>query len=60
MTDSFESELVRKSVHGDQQAYTKLVPKYSNVIYNVIISKVSDIYFAQDGVVPAKLTLPAK
>ncbi|RIX51674.1 sigma-70 family RNA polymerase sigma factor [Paenibacillus nanensis] len=48
MTDSLERELVRQSGYGDQQAYTKLVRKYSNVIYSIVFSEVSDFYFAQD------------
>lgn len=48
MENLLESELVRKSSYGDQEAFTELVRKYSNVIYGVAYSEVSDFHLAQD------------
>ncbi|WP_314591287.1 sigma-70 family RNA polymerase sigma factor [Paenibacillus terrigena] len=48
MTDLPEVDLVRKSSYGDKEAFTKLVQKYSNLIYGVAYSEVNDFHLAQD------------
>ncbi|BBH24272.1 hypothetical protein Back11_56170 [Paenibacillus baekrokdamisoli] len=48
MRNHTEIELVRKSSYGDQEAFTKLVRKYSNVVYGVAFSVLNDFHSSQD------------
>ncbi|MFD0619917.1 RNA polymerase sigma factor [Paenibacillus sp. GCM10027629] len=48
MEDLLETDLVRKSSYGDQEAFTKLVRQHSNVLYGVAYSQVNDFHIAQD------------
>ncbi|MGN7165434.1 sigma-70 family RNA polymerase sigma factor [Paenibacillus cellulositrophicus] len=48
MSNQIEVELVARSKYGDQNAFSKLIQKYSNVILSVAYSGINDFHEAQD------------
>ncbi|MBD3921940.1 sigma-70 family RNA polymerase sigma factor [Paenibacillus sp. PR3] len=48
MSHQSEAELVRRSLYGDQDAFTELVRQYSNAVYGAAYSAVNDFHLAQD------------
>lgn len=43
-----DNELVQKALKGNYDAFGELVNKYSNLVYSVAVSRVRDVYQAED------------
>ncbi|MFD2171640.1 sigma-70 family RNA polymerase sigma factor [Tumebacillus lipolyticus] len=48
MNDPADQQLVHQSVQGDQEAFGRLVKKYSNAVYSVAIGLLNDLHLAED------------